>query len=159
MIVDPQYQTEVSGWNLSERENENGYTEIRVLQKKENLAPKNASHAVLELAGHDVEGWLARGYLVDHKNRDTTDNRLENLRFVTPRVNAFNKPKKCVRYIAGGYQVRVRVPWAPKDQDGRSKRLERSFKTLPQAEAFRDQTIKQCWDWFYENGEAVDASL
>lgn len=49
-----------------------------------------------------VHGKIPRGKLIDHRNGDRLDNRLENLRLATPTQNAMNRPAHCTN--ASGYK-------------------------------------------------------
>ena len=72
-----------------------------------------AHQVACELMGVDV----APGYVVDHINRDRTDNRWCNLRVVQDRVNRHNRGQTRGRQLhtgvrvtsSGKYQARIRV--------------------------------------------------
>lgn len=72
-----------------------------------------AHQVACELMGVDI----APGYVVDHINRDRTDNRWCNLRVVEDRVNRHNRGQTGGRQLptgvrvtsSGKYQARVRV--------------------------------------------------
>lgn len=47
--------------------------------------------------------------VVDHINRDTTDNRIENLRLATFTQNEYNKPRKGCSLEKGKWRARIKV--------------------------------------------------
>lgn len=51
-------------------------------------------------------GYPDKGKVVDHKNRDKTDDRIENLRLLTQPENMKNNTKVSVRKIHNRYQAR-----------------------------------------------------
>jgi len=70
------------------------------------------------LLHHDIIGKPAKGYEVDHINRDRLDNRRKNLRFVTSAQNKANSKKRCDSKqlyrgvdctLIGKYRARIKV--------------------------------------------------
>lgn len=56
-------------------------------------------------------GKIPAGMEIDHKNRDRSDNRIENLRLVTLQENKFNRKGKGYSYIksSGKYKAQIKL--------------------------------------------------
>ena len=101
------------------------------------------------LIWYHVHGWLpgypnAAGISLDHKNRDASDDRIENLRLATGREQAINRDmlsqsvsgstgvarRPEVRHKKRPWRARIRID-APGSDGG--KRIERTFRTKREA--------------------------
>lgn len=74
------------GRTLKAYENEKGYLQIRLSK-----CGVQSTKYVHKLVAQAFLGECPEGYEVDHINRDNTDNRVENLRYVTHPENCFNR--------------------------------------------------------------------
>lgn len=71
------------------RKSSNGYyTEAKFKNKYGNIETKRLSHLILNFDSTLPE---SKGLVMDHKNRDPSDNRSRNLRIVTFQINALNR--------------------------------------------------------------------
>lgn len=66
---------------------------------------------VIEKMHHAVIGKPPEGYVVDHINGDTLDNRKCNLRFITQQQNCFNSRKKAIHHNEEHRSVYKGVWW------------------------------------------------
>lgn len=88
-------------------------------------------------------GAIPDGYVIDHINGDTGDNRIENLRIATQSQNVNNQLSKCYSYdkTAGSYKVQLQL-------DGRKKNIGR-FKDEELAEFVADEAKRKYYGDFY----------
>lgn len=102
-----------------------GYYSVRLGRKQQFLIHRLVAEAFLPLPTQE-------GMVIDHINRIKTDNRVENLRWVTKSQNALNSQRtENASYI----QFVVAI-------NRQGKRFRGNFKTLQEAEEFRDKILK-----------------
>ena len=75
--------------------NNNGYCLVCLYKNKKTTAC--SVHQLVYYTFNDVE--KTKDFVIDHINRDKSDNRLENLRLVTQRKNTQNREKKFKGYV------------------------------------------------------------
>lgn len=75
-------------------------------------------------------GDIPNGLWIDHKDRNTLNNRIGNLRLCTPTQNEYNKPRKGYRFEAGKWRAKIKV-------NGKQKHLG-SFNSEDEAKEFYD---------------------
>lgn len=70
-------------------------------------------HKKIEIKGHQYAWYMHYGEVptgfIDHINRDCTDNRIENLRVVTPQQNTFNTNAKGYYYHKPSQKYLARI--------------------------------------------------
>ena len=74
--------------------NGHGYLEIKTKQ----ITGESRVYQVHRLVWEMHHGYIPDGMVVDHKNRDITDNRIENLRLASRSENSMNAVGKSNRY-------------------------------------------------------------
>ena len=102
---------------------------------------------IMELAGRNIEGKL-----VDHKNRNRLDNRLANLRAVSPKANSQNRKTKNksgykgVSYIPSRDRYRAKIR-----ADGKWRIIGDYQKKRQAAIAYDDAAVKAYGTYAYLN--------
>jgi hypothetical protein len=82
--IDPRRYGELSGYRWYAKKNGRGYVALRFAPEDGRAAPVYMHRQILN---------AQKGQIVDHKNRDSLDNRDENLRFANSSQNSFNRVK------------------------------------------------------------------
>lgn len=77
-------------------EKSNGYTVLYLTHKYGSKAVSIPEHRAI---WSFFNGLVPAGHVIDHKNGNRSDNRIENLRLATPQQNSFNKPVKTGKAI------------------------------------------------------------
>lgn len=75
---------------------QSGYTTLYLTHKYGSKAENIAEHRAI---WSFFNGLIPAGHVIDHKNGNRSDNRIENLRLATPQQNSFNKPSKAGKPI------------------------------------------------------------
>jgi hypothetical protein len=87
-------------------------------------------------------GLIPKGFQIDHINRDTSDNRIDNLRLATPRLNNLNKNNKGYYYHIGINKWSVMIGGkygGTFDTEGEAKRQSQKMR-----KQFIKEEIKKC---------------
>lgn len=145
---------------------ERGYTYILVDGKR-----KKASRVIWEM--HN--GKIPDGLFVDHINNDRSDDRIENLRLVTPQQNVFNRKvaKNSKSGYKGIFQVKdrnkqpfknpswkVSIQYTDKITGKRVRHTKQGFRTPEEAANYYDEkALEFHGEYACLNFESVDNSI
>ena len=92
------------GWEMNGSKNSAGYKQIFTY----NEGKKTGSYLVHRMVWEAFNGPVPEGYVVDHINRDNSDNRLENLRILTKQQNGLNNGKKGYSKVKDRWIVKMK---------------------------------------------------
>jgi hypothetical protein len=114
--------------------NSNGYRQIFTYRNCKNTG----SYLVHRMVWETFKGPVPDGYVVDHINMDTSDNRLENLRLLTFQQNLLHRESKNYCLVNGKWIVKI-------TQFGKHKYFG-SFATEEEAAAKAKEEKKKYFD-------------
>lgn len=97
---------------------------------------------------HVVLGKPSNGLVTDHINRNPLDNRKENLRHVTPRINVLNRSVSASNKMKGirAYKGKKGTTYYVDLHDNKNKTIHIGrYKSLEEAMKERDKAYEQIW--------------
>lgn len=160
--VEPRDYYDVSKYTWWARKTPRSYTAIRFIEKGRVLVPVHMHRQIMLKKLKPESGELPANLLVDHKNRDATDNRRVNLRLATTSQNSMNR-RKCKgtssKYKGVSWDNRKKLWKAAIQIDRKNRHLGYFESEMEAAKVYDKAARKYHGEFAYQNFEDENRQL